>query len=98
MRWKDSVGDELRYNLGRRKAKMEIPVKRPNPWSRFADISSIATHLLAAEADLAFVQHWLGPKDIQHTTIDAQLTTPMLRRGFMLGQHSCLLNGGAFSS
>jgi hypothetical protein len=53
---------------------------------------------LAAEADLAFVQHWLGPKDIQHTTIDAQLTTPMLRRGFMLGQHSCLLNGGAFSS
>jgi hypothetical protein len=27
MRWKDSVGDKLRYNLGRRKAKMEIPVQ-----------------------------------------------------------------------
>jgi hypothetical protein len=27
MRWKDSVGDKLRYNLGRRQAKTEIPVQ-----------------------------------------------------------------------
>ena len=36
---------------------------------------SIATHLLDAEADLAFVKHWLGQKNIQNTTICAQLTT-----------------------
>jgi integrase len=36
---------------------------------------SIATHLLEAEADLAFVKHWLGHKNIQNTTIYAQLTT-----------------------
>src|ERR671919_2208147 len=36
---------------------------------------SIATHLLDAEADLRFVQHWLGHKNIQNTTINAQLTT-----------------------
>src|SRR5919198_3679270 len=36
---------------------------------------SIATHLLDAEADLAFVKHWLGHKNIQNTTIYAQLTT-----------------------
>jgi site-specific recombinase XerD len=36
---------------------------------------SIATHLLDAEADLVFVKHWLGHKNIQNTTIDAQLTT-----------------------
>jgi integrase/recombinase XerD len=34
---------------------------------------SIATHLLDAEADLAFVKHWLGHKNIQNTTIYAQL-------------------------
>jgi hypothetical protein len=27
MRRKDSLGDKLRYNLGRRKAKMEIPLQ-----------------------------------------------------------------------
>jgi type 1 fimbriae regulatory protein FimB len=36
---------------------------------------SIATHLLDAEADLAFVKHWLGHKNIQNTTLYAQLTT-----------------------
>ena len=28
MRWKDSVGDKLRYNFGRRRAKMEILLSR----------------------------------------------------------------------
>jgi integrase/recombinase XerD len=36
---------------------------------------SMATYLLDAEADLAFVKHWLGHKNIQNTTIYAQLTT-----------------------
>ena len=27
MRWKDSVGDKLRYNLGLRKANVEIPLQ-----------------------------------------------------------------------
>ena len=37
---------------------------------------SIATHLLDAGADLAFVKDWLGHANIQSTTIDAQLTNP----------------------
>jgi integrase len=37
---------------------------------------SIATHLLDAGADLAFVQDWLGHANIQNTRIYAQLTNP----------------------
>ena len=36
---------------------------------------SIATHLLDAGADLAFVKDWLGHANIQNTTIYARLTT-----------------------
>jgi type 1 fimbriae regulatory protein FimB len=39
---------------------------------------SIATHLLDAGADLAFVKDWLGHANIQNTTIYARLTTPTL--------------------
>ena len=39
---------------------------------------SIATHLLDAGADLAFVKNWLGHADIQNMTIYARLTTTML--------------------
>jgi len=35
----------------------------------------MATYLLDAEADLAFIKHWLGHKNIQNTMIYAQLTT-----------------------
>src|SRR5919201_4945405 len=35
---------------------------------------SIATHLLDAGADLAFVKDWLGHANIQNTTISARLT------------------------
>ena len=35
---------------------------------------SIATHLLDAGADLAFVKDWLGHVNIQNATIYAQLT------------------------
>jgi site-specific recombinase XerD len=37
---------------------------------------SIATHLLDAGADLAFVKDWLGHANIQNTTISARLTLP----------------------
>ena len=36
---------------------------------------SLATHLLDADADLAFVKDWLGHANIQNTTIYAQLTS-----------------------
>src|SRR5215211_5854474 len=39
---------------------------------------SIATHLLDAGADLAFVKDWLGHANIQNTTIYARLTTVKL--------------------
>jgi integrase len=39
---------------------------------------SIATHLLDASADLAFVKDWLGHANIQNTTIYARLTTATL--------------------
>jgi site-specific recombinase XerD len=39
---------------------------------------SIATHLLDAGADLAFVKDWLGHANIQNTTIYAWLTTATL--------------------
>jgi site-specific recombinase XerD len=39
---------------------------------------SIATHILDAGADLAFVQDGLGHANIQHTTIYARLTTATL--------------------
>jgi site-specific recombinase XerD len=39
---------------------------------------SIATHLLDAGADLAFVKEWLGHANIQNTTIYARLTTATL--------------------
>ena len=39
---------------------------------------SIATHLLDAGADLAFVKDWLGHTNIQNTTIYARLTTATL--------------------
>jgi len=39
---------------------------------------SIATHLLDAGADLAFVKDWLGHANIQSTTIYARLTTATL--------------------
>jgi site-specific recombinase XerD len=39
---------------------------------------SIATHLLDAGADLAFVKDWLGHANMQHTTIYARLTTATL--------------------
>jgi site-specific recombinase XerC len=39
---------------------------------------SIATHLLDAGADLAFVRDWLGHANIQNTTIYARLTTATL--------------------
>jgi site-specific recombinase XerD len=36
---------------------------------------SIATHLLDAGADLAFVRDWLGHANIQNTLIYARVTT-----------------------
>jgi integrase len=39
---------------------------------------SIATYLLDAGADLAFVKDWLGHANIQNTTIYARLTTATL--------------------
>ena len=39
---------------------------------------SIATHLLDASADLAFVKDWWGHANIQNTTIYARLTTATL--------------------
>ena len=39
---------------------------------------SIATYLLDASADLAFVKDWLGHANIQNTTIYARLTTATL--------------------
>jgi hypothetical protein len=39
---------------------------------------SIATHLLDAGTDLAFVKDWLGHANLQNTTIDARLTTATL--------------------
>jgi len=39
---------------------------------------SIATHLLDAGADLAFVKDWLGHANIQNTTIYVRLTTATL--------------------
>ena len=39
---------------------------------------SIATHLLDAGADLAFVKDWLGHANIRNTTIYARLTTATL--------------------
>src|SRR5205814_3954134 len=39
---------------------------------------SIATHLLDAGGDLAFVKDWLGHANIQNTTIYARLTTATL--------------------
>ena len=39
---------------------------------------TIATHLLDASADLAFVKDWLGHANIQNTTIYARLTTATL--------------------
>ncbi len=36
---------------------------------------SIATHLLDAGADVAFVRDWLGHSNIQNTMVYAQLTT-----------------------
>jgi integrase len=48
---------------------------------------SIATHLLAAGADLAFVRDWLGHASIKNTMIYAQLISPkrdeQARRLFM---------------
>ncbi len=41
-------------------------------------VNSIATHLLNAGADLAFVKDWLGHANIQNTTIYARLTTATL--------------------
>ena len=43
---------------------------------------SIATHLLDAGADLAFVKDWLGHANIQNTTIYARLTTATLDTDF----------------
>jgi site-specific recombinase XerD len=37
---------------------------------------SIATHLLDAGPDLAFVKEWLEHANIQNTTISARLTLP----------------------
>ena len=37
---------------------------------------SIATHMLDAGADLAFVRDWLGHKNIQNTLVYAQITNP----------------------
>jgi site-specific recombinase XerD len=39
---------------------------------------SIATHLLDAGADLAFVKDWLGHANIQNTTLYARLTMATL--------------------
>jgi site-specific recombinase XerD len=39
---------------------------------------SIATHLLDTDADLAFVEDWLGHANIQNTTSYARLTTVTL--------------------
>jgi site-specific recombinase XerD len=39
---------------------------------------SMATHLLDAGADLAFVKDWLGHANMQNTTIYARLTTVTL--------------------
>jgi site-specific recombinase XerD len=49
-------------------------------WSYLQDIlkHSMATHLLDAGADLAFVKDWLGHANIQNTTISARLTTATL--------------------
>ena len=50
------------------------------PWSQLRSENSIvshsiATHLLDAGADLAFVRDWLGHSNIQNTMVYAQLTT-----------------------
>jgi len=37
---------------------------------------SIATHMLDAGADIAFVRDWLGHKNIQNTMVYAQMTNP----------------------
>jgi integrase len=37
---------------------------------------SIATHWLDARGELMFVQNWVGHKNIQHATKDAQMTNP----------------------
>ncbi len=39
---------------------------------------SMATHVLDADADLAFVKDWLGHANIENTTISARLTTATL--------------------
>jgi hypothetical protein len=54
--------------------------QRVGCWSCLQDIlkHSIATHLLDAGADLAFVKDWLGHANIQNTTISARLTTATL--------------------
>ena len=50
----------------------------PEKWKFHCLKHSIATHLLDAGADLAFVKDWLGHANIQNTTIYARLTTATL--------------------
>jgi len=41
---------------------------------------SIATHLMEAEADIKFVQDWIGHKDIRNTLVYAQITNKVRDR------------------
>jgi len=56
----------------------EVAGLPPEKWKFHCLKHSIATHLLDAGADLAFVKDWLGHANIQNTTIYARLTTATL--------------------
>ncbi len=46
-----------------------------NKWKFHCLRHSIAVHLLDADADISFVQDWLGHKNIQNTMVYAKYTT-----------------------
>jgi site-specific recombinase XerD len=47
----------------------------PEQWTLHCVKHAIATHLRDAGADVACVKDWLGHANMQHTTIDARVTT-----------------------
>jgi site-specific recombinase XerD len=68
-----------RYTLHRRMQRYAEVAGLPVEKRKFHCLKhSIATHLLDAGADLAFVKEWLGHANIQNTTIYARLTTATL--------------------